>query len=496
MPTHWSLDAQFVKAVHTALKRLHRDQELSLHPLTQLAEVESRCRRNGWPDTSLGRAASLRHTLDEALQVLAVQDATAASLLEHHFWQGETVVRLARERHIAESTLYARQERALHALARILWSMEQAARENADARKGHLARNLPSPTYRRLFGRDEILARLCAELTDDLGPWLVCLEGLAGLGKTALAHRCATWAVDSTRFADIVWVTAQQQRFTIWSGIVAKPETHSALTFESLLDDIAQQLGHEHLRGKPLAQKEAFLRATLRQASYLVIVDNVEAAADPHTLASELRKFATPTRFLFTSCHSLCDHSGVLCLTLNELTEADSIQLIRSEGAERGISTITEADDAALCQIYRVTGGNPLAIKLVVGQTRSLPLDSALHRLRGARDRRSEDLYWFIYRQSWKLLSSAARQVLLTLPSTSDSGGRWEDLLATSGLPENKLERAVQELASMSLLNVGGVEKKRYAIHQLTYTFITSGVLERWTQVDQVLANHQASSVH
>jgi hypothetical protein len=431
--------------------------------------------------------------LDDALQALAAQNAAAASLLEHHFWRGETMAHLARERHIAESTLYARQERALHALARILWSMEQVAREKADAREGRLARNLPPPTYSRLFGRDEILTRLCDELADSVGPWLVCLEGLAGLGKTSLAHRFATWAVGSACFADIIWVTAQQQRFTIWSGIVARPETRPALTFESLLDGIAQQLGHDHLRGKSLPQKEASLRATLRQAPYLVIVDNVEAAADPHALASQLWRFANPTRFLFTSCHSLCEHSGVLCLTLNELTEADSVQLIRSEGAKRGISTITGADDTALCQVYHVTGGNPLAIKLVVGQARSLPLDRALHRLRGARGWRSEDLYRFIYRQSWALLSPAARGVLLALPSLPGSGGRWEDLLVAAGLSEDNLEQALQELAGMSLLNVGGVEKKWYTIHQLTYTFVSSGVPERWSQMDQVPANDQPS---
>jgi hypothetical protein len=170
--------------------------------------------------------------------------------------------------------------------------------------------------------------------------------------------------------------------------------------------------------------------------------------------------------------------------------------LIRHEGAERGISTITGADDAELHQVYRVTGGNPLAIKLVVGQAHSLPLDRALHRLRGARGRRSSDLYRFIYRQSWKLLSPAARQVLLALPSLSGSGGHWEDLLAAGGLSEDALEEAVQELAGMSLLNVGGAEKKWYAIHQLTYTFVSSGVPERWTQMDQMRPNGHPSNTH
>jgi hypothetical protein len=310
---------------------------------------------------------------------------------------------------------------------------------------------------------------------------LVCLEGLGGLGKTALAHRFARWAAGGGSFTDIGWVIAQQRQFTIWRGIVGEPGDCQGPTFESMLDSLALQLDCDHVRGRPLAKKKALLRALLRGAPHLVVVDNLETGSDCHALASELWELADPTRFLFTSCHSLGDHPQVVCLTLEELSEAESVQLIRFEGAEQDIDMITEADDADLRQVYEVTGGHPLAIKLVVGQARSLPLNRALHRLREARGRRSEELYRFIYQRSWELLSPAARRVLVALASLPASGGCWEDLLAVAGLPEERLDRAVQELAGMSLLNVGGAERKWYDIHQLTRTFLTSGVLQRWT---------------
>jgi hypothetical protein len=495
--TLWSLDEQFVKAIHTALKQLHRERKLGQHALAGLAAVEEQRRRNGWPDTVLGRATALRHTLEEAREALAAQDGAAAALLERRFWRGESVVRLALQQNVAESTLYARQERAIRALARTLWALEQTAQEHADARRLQLARNLPAPTYTRLFGFDEVFARLRAALTGRAGlvlssvegPWLVSIEGLGGLGKTALAHRLVTWAAGATHpsigsghhFAGIAWETAQQQQFTTWSGIVERPGAKPALTFEALLDSVALQLGYAELPCMPLSQKEAHLRAILKEKPHLIVVDNLETAADHDALLPKLWELANPTRFLLTSRHTLGDHPHVLCLTLNELSETDSLAFIRYEGEERGAPAIAGAGDAVLRQIYDVTGGHPLAIKLVVGQARSLPLERALCRLREASGRHTGELYRFIYWRSWALLSEPARRVLLAMPALAASGGYWENLLAVSGLGEDDLGRAVQELVGMSLLNVGRAEEKQYTIHQLTYTFVMTDLLEEWT---------------
>ncbi|MBU1878632.1 MAG: hypothetical protein KJ734_06760 [Chloroflexi bacterium] len=497
----WSLDDQFVKAVHTALKQLRRERELGEHLLTRLTAVEERRRQDGWPDMPLGRAAALRGVLVAARQDLAAQDDDAATLLERRFWQDKSVVRIAHEQHVAESTLYARQEQAICMLARGLWALEQVAQEQAGATRRHLIRNLPPPTYTRLFGFDEVFGRLCAALTDQDGPWLVSIEGLGGLGKTALAHRLAAWAADQSHplagslqfrsgqaghgFADIAWETAQQQRLATWSEI-ERPRVRMFLTFESLLDSIAVQLGYAEIPRQPLARKQALLQTILKERPYLVVVDNLETAADPHALIPQLWEMANPSRFLLTTRYSLGDHPGVSCLTLNELSEADSPALMRYEGKERGVTAIAGADDAALRAIYTVTGGNPLAIKLVIGQARGLPIERVLAGLQGAVGQCYEDLYRYIYWRSWELLSDSAQQTLLAMPALAASGGYWENLLAVCGLPPDDLERAIQELLGMSLLTAAGADavpersragERCYAIHQLTYNFLMSDLL-------------------
>jgi len=476
----WVLDTQFVEALHAALKRLRRQEALGQHPLAGLAVVAERRRQGGWPETVLGRAAALQEVLSEARKRLAETDPEGATLLEQRFWRGESVIRLAHERHVAESTLYVHQEQAIHNLARVLWAMEQAARKEVEKRRRWLARNIPAPTYTRLFGFDRIFADLRDLLTDPDGPRLISIEGLGGLGKTALVHRLAMWAAEQADVADIAWVTAQRHRFVTWHGIIALPDAEPALTFEGLLDDLVAQLDDADLVREPPDRKEAHLRTLLRERPHLVVVDNLETAVDHQALVPRLWELAGPTRFLLTSRYSLSQHSGVFCLTLDELGESDSIALMRHEASYRGVHSLVEADEAALRRIYETTGGNPLAIKLVVGQARSLPLDRVLARLKGATGRQYEGLFRFIYWRSWEVLSDDARRVLLAMPALAPSGTYWENLQAATGLPDDRLDGAIDQLVAMSLLQVVGREEKRYAIHQLTYTFIMTDLLEEW----------------
>lgn len=481
----WRFDNRFVEAVHTALKRLRRQGDLGHHPLTRLATVVERLRQAGWPETDLGRAAALREVLGEARRRLAEADPGGASLLERRFWHGESVIHLANEHHVSESTLYVHQERAIRGLARVLWAMEQAAWQERQNRQRHLARNIPPPTYTRLFGLDRLFTHLRDLLTDPEGPRLISIEGLGGLGKTALAHRLATWAAEQADVADIAWITARRHRFVTWRGIVVPDGASPALTFESVLDELAVQLDHADLLREPTEGKESGIRALLQEKPHLIVIDNLETAADHQALVPRLWELTGPTRFLLTSRYSLSQHSGVFCLTLDELSEADSVALMQHEARQRGVTSLVEADDAILHRIYETTGGNPLAIKLVVGQARYLPIERVLDRLRSGVGRKYEDLYRFIYWRSWEMLDEDARSVLLVMPALAPSGAYWENLQAATGLPDQRLDAAIERLVEMSLLQVGGGSETRYTIHQLTYTFILSELLARWDHNDE-----------
>ena len=65
---------------------------------------------------------------------------------------------------------------------------------------------------------------------------------------------------------------------------------------------------------------------------------------------------------------------------------------------------LVAASDETLHPIFETVGGNPLALRLVVGQTTVHALPDVLDALRLARGRTVEQLYTFIYRQAWENL--------------------------------------------------------------------------------------------
>jgi hypothetical protein len=158
-------------------------------------------------------------------------------------------------------------------------------------------------------------------------------------------------------------------------------------------------------------------------------------------------------------------------VALDELAQPDAVALLRHEGSVRGLHDVVEADDDQLRPIYCVVGGNPLALKLVVGQLAALPLDRVLSGLEAAQPR-TDAFYDYLFGTSWNLLSPLACKLLRHLASLPVEGATWQDLSAGSGLPDEALVTAVAELASYSLLQSAGLVEKVYTLHPLTRHFV------------------------
>ena len=463
--------AQIVKAL-----RLAADQNLMALgrlPLARLTAVTARLERQCLPDSPMGRGKALCLVLQEALERLR------PTLDDEMLWRpyrivnarlsGQSVVAASRGLGLtADGFQAAQRNKAIPAFQAALWELEQQA--CATYRALDLERNLPPATYTRLFGVSQPLAQVLEALVDPSGRWLVAIDGLGGLGKTALAHAVARQAAQTGRFAGLAWETASQATF-VWGEV--RPSPRSALTLDTLLEAIARQLDWPDLAALPLPACQAALADRLGRQPYLVVVDNLETAADYESLAGALWEMANPTKFLLTSRQHLHGYEQVYSISLQGLPDPDGLAFIRYHGGERGIQAVAEADDAALLQIQRVTGGNPLAIKLVAGQLEHWPLRQVLADLEGAGTGGSADqFYQYIFDYSWQHLSPPAQQLLLNMPHLATTGGEWADLRAVGGLDDETLRQAVGELTACSLLNAGGGADKVYTIHRLTHHFL------------------------
>lgn len=120
-------------------------------------------------------------------------------------------------------------------------------------------------------------------------------------------------------------------------------------------------------------------------------------------------------------------------------------------------------------------GGNPLALKLVVGMTARFPLPQVLSDLGRPQLGQVEAMYVRIFAAAWEAVSQSARVLLGGMPLVGEHGGNAAHLLAVSGLGEAEFWAALNELLGRSLLEMRGTaSERRYGLHALTRSFLLS----------------------
>lgn len=467
-----SLPDALPQAAHDVLRRWYAGEH-SGPPWTGMLIVAQRMAGQPVPDPDL----AVKEILLEALDTLNRQGGgDAAQILRWRFLDDLTAYDVANRLNLSDNIVYKRQRAAIRDLAAIVWQAEKAALAERATR---IAARLEIREPSRLFGVADKLTELVAVLTTEGSPWLVAVVGIGGIGKTSLADAVVRVVAQTPTFADVAWVSARQGRFTLWDGLLENPKGHPALTFEGLLDAVVEQFGLQDLAQSPLAQKQARLSTRFKAHPYLVVIDNLEMAADYRALVPNLKALINPSKFLLTCRHSLHEHPGVRNLNLDELSGQDSLALLRHEASERGLADVAAASDETLLQVYEVTGGNPLALKLLVGQMHTLSLLQVVEDLRRARGQTVEDLYHHIYWRAWHLLTEETQRVLAIMPLVAESGSGLEQITALGGLADDQLTSALKELVTLSLVNVRGtVKARRYSIHRLTETFLLNEVVK------------------
>ena len=454
--------------IYAALRAWH-EAEVTTSPLADLHLFQEACRQCQQPHQATNAI------LLEAMTDLAVKYPLDADLLRLHFLDGLVMHVVANRLNVGESTAYRQQKEALYRLAAIIQAKEHQARLDYQT---SLEKRLPLPPASELIGVEQPLETLLKALARPGSVWLISIEGLGGIGKTALAGALLRQPGLNGYFDQMAWVSAKQQE--LLPGLGLSESTTPTLTAEALVEALLAQLAPDLPLTLSPAQKQEALIQRLKQTPTLAVIDNLETVVDYQTLLPLLRRLANPSCFVLTSRHSLCAQPDVFCCALPELSRADTLRLIRREATRRGLSLLAQATDNQLGDIYAVVGGNPLALQLVVGQIALLPLNQVLDQLKQAQGKSINDLYTYIYWQAWRMLDPASQQLLLVMPLAQNGG--IAQLLALTGLKPEALSQAIQQLAILSLLQVSGdLDERRYSIHRLTETFLLHEAI-KWGQ--------------
>lgn len=329
--------------------------------------------------------------------------------------------------------------------------------------------------YYRLPERDGELDLIVQHLIKKETQWGVFVSGLGGIGKTATAIEIGRRCMAAHAFERVLGDSAKLD-FLV-DGRVAQADDKAVLNFENFLNELGTQLDRPELRLKPFDEKRHVLSRLLDQAPYLVIVDNLETVQNATQIVRDLPQLLGRSRAIITSREVIS--ANTLPLILKGLGETDSLFFLREDAQTRQCEDVIKASDAVLREVHQAVEGQPLALKLIVGQAANFGLDYALAHIKNTRG----DIYRFIYWDSWQKLSLPAQEMLIYLGGAPTSVSLNELLDVPFSIDHDDLTAAINQLIKLSLINVSQPEgKKRYAIHELTRSFVNSDLPELWGQ--------------
>ena len=404
---------------------------------------------------------------------LELRNERLAEVLTLRFPDDNSLLMVAHNLNISQHSVSRLQREAIEQLCGIIFDRETQLRSEQIQ---HIETFLPPAQYSQLFGLDEVVASLSEKISVSETQFITIIVGIGGIGKTSLADRITRTLLRSFKFEQVLWlrIDGHSPLFDLSS-----PQA----TFETLISNISQQIWPQSAHELTAEEKLIQVRHTLKTRPFLIVIDNLEAEEETAFLLNYLHDLANPSKFILTSRIHLTNQSNVFHYSLNELSYEHAKALLFHYAAEIGIHVMQEATDKEIKQIYAITGGNPLALRLVVSLLDLFPLPKLLADMQHGRPGDIESMYKHIYWKSWKSLSDRAKDLLMAMTLVDEFGALPDFLQTTSQLNEDDFWPALQELRGRSLLEARGtLLKKRYGIHQLTDTFLKTEIV-KWDEV-------------
>ncbi|PKB70611.1 MAG: hypothetical protein BZY87_08725 [SAR202 cluster bacterium Io17-Chloro-G6] len=321
--------------------------------------------------------------------------------------------------------------------------------------------------------------------------WVVSVDGIGGVGKTALAVNTAYKVREQSLagerdFEYIIWASAKIERLTP-RGIAKVLPSFSDLP--SLVDVILEVTGFVD-ESKSETERLELVLEILGIAKCLVVLDNLETVRDTK-ISYFLANVPAPSKVLITTRERIEESQRNLRLTA--LSHEGARDLLSELGIELDASELLNAKPEELDRFIERVGGIPLAMKLAAGRLATgVPLPSYINRLESGVAQ--QDILEFCFDESWTDLDPDSKLVLMATTLFAEPPSE-EELRRVTDLPELRVRDAIGALTRRAFLNSeddSAHETYRYSLLPLTADFVRRQLSADTLQETQLRDNHSA----
>jgi LuxR family glucitol operon transcriptional activator len=315
-------------------------------------------------------------------------------------------------------------------------------------------REIPSRLGRlehiRLIGRQDEIKQLQELLSPRYAAYLITVDGIGGVGKTALVLDIAyqIWRVSTGEkvvphlptFDAIITVSAKQQYLTA-QGLIQS--TQASSTLRKIFHDVTLTLERDDIRSAPFQEQPDLVREALGRQRTLLIVDNLETMEDKQKILSFLYELPPTVKVVVTTR----ERAMFSPIRLEQLEKEAALELIERQAEEKQVSlSQTEAQ-----MLYKRIGGIPAALVYAVGQRAAgYSLETILRNVPGAEG----DVARFCFQASVEPLRGTKAHVMLMTFALFPHAPSRVAVTYVAGLEADPIdaEEALSQLQRLSLL--------------------------------------------
>jgi tetratricopeptide (TPR) repeat protein len=347
------------------------------------------------------------------------------------------------------------------AITRYSKQIENLASGHKEREKSSLFANLPRRPY--FVGRENELNAVLQSLQPNSRTFVIGIEGIGGVGKSALAIEVSHSCIENDLFESVIWISAKESILTL-HGI--EPIIPEAKSLSDILITIGTNLGNPTIGNLSLPDQIRRAYNLLARRTTLLVLDNFESLSknEQSDILDFLRRSPITLKIIITSRERVAEGQ---IIRLQGLSFVESNALLEWDAQQKNIQLTTDQNKF----LVDLTGGLPLALLWVHGQIAVLG-----YSVTQVLDKLSLDanmpILQYCFNHSWNLLQhSNEKRLLFVLALQPDAVSRNALKEITEIDDDDSFDIAVSDLLQLTLME-HEPNKDYFSILPLTRKYI------------------------